>query len=92
VDSKLFKIFEKNKEQAYRTTFTGDNEKTHESGKQVLGDLRAFCGATKSNYSSDALEMARMEGRREVFNRITNYLKIDYDDYYELEQDFDIEG
>lgn len=74
----------KRKKTAYRLTFGS------EVSKDVLADLRVFCNATKTNFSSDALEMARMEGRREVFNRIMSFMKVDYEDYYQYEEDVDV--
>lgn len=72
----------KAKETAYRLSLG------NEGAKPVLADLRVFCNGTKSSFSSDALEMARMEGRREVFNRIMNFLKIEYSQFYEYEEDY----
>lgn len=75
--------FWKRKQNAYRLTF-GD---PHEQGKIVLTDLRTFCFATKTGFSKDPLEMARNEGRREVFYRIMDFLKIDYDETYNMEEE-----
>jgi len=60
-----------------------------ESGKVVLADLRTFCNPTRTNFSTDPLEMARMEGRREVFLRIANFMNVDFDEYYNYEEDYD---
>ena len=54
----------------------------NEMGKQVLSDLREFCFATKTTFDSDQYEMARREGRREVFMQIMNTMNIDYASYY----------
>ena len=83
---KIKKIYDK-KQTAFRKTFGSDN------GKDVLADLRTFCFATKptigieSDGISKAIEMARKEGRREVFDRIVTFLKLDYDAIYELDED-----
>lgn len=90
MDREAFNIFNKNKERSYRNAFQGSDGKAHEAAKAVLADLRYYCGATKSNFSHDALEMAKLEGRREVFNRIMTFLKVDYEEYHDLEQDFDV--
>jgi hypothetical protein len=74
--------FIKGKEDAYRACL-----KT-ELGETVLADLRVFCNGTQSNFSTDALEMARMEGRREVFTRVMNYLNVDYSEYYKYEEEY----
>lgn len=58
-----------------------------ERGKDVMTDLRVFCFATKSIFSTDPLEMARNAGRREVFERIMTIMKADYTERYELEND-----
>jgi hypothetical protein len=71
----------KAKEGAFRLALGNENAKT------VLADLRVFCHATKSTFSDNPLEMARLEGRREVFNRIMNFLKINYSDYYNYEEE-----
>ena len=74
----------KGKERAYRLSLG------NEAGKDVIADLRSFCNGTRSNFSPDALEMARMEGRREVFMRIMNFMKVDYEQYYDYEEDLDV--
>jgi hypothetical protein len=79
--------FIRNKEWAFRQIFGGDNGELNEAAKVALADLRYFCNGTKSNFNTDALEMARMEGRREVFMRIMNYLNYDFSKVYELDED-----
>ena len=81
------KDFIRNKEWAFRQILGGDNGKLNEAAKVALADLRYFCNGTKSNFNTDALEMARMEGRREVFMRIMNYLNYDFSKIYELDED-----
>lgn len=71
----------KGKEQAYRICLN------NEAAKTVLADLRLFCNGTRTNFSSDALQMARMEGRREVFMRIMTFLKVDYEDIYNFTEE-----
>ncbi|WP_374414282.1 hypothetical protein [Novosphingobium colocasiae] len=47
-------------------------------GEMVLWDLRRFCHAGDATvFNTDPLEMARREGRREVFVRIQNMLSLD---------------
>lgn len=85
-----FERFYKNKERAYRVTFQG------EVAKEVLADLRTFCYATKPVFPdvdkldgmSRALEMARREGKREVFERIMTLLKVDYDAIYDMNEEY----
>lgn len=68
------------RQRAYKQAFGG------ESGKEVLKDLAVFCGSQRSSYSSDALEMAFREGRREVFLRIQQHINISEDDIWKLYQ------
>jgi hypothetical protein len=79
--------FIKNKEWAFRKVFGSENGELNEASKIALADLRYFCNGTKSNFNTDALEMARMEGRREVFMRIMNYLNCDFSKIYELDEE-----
>lgn len=50
-------------------------------GEMVLAHLRRFCSAevTQSPYNSDALAMARMVGRLEVYKEITRFLALSED-------------
>ena len=83
--------FKKNLERNYRVTFNGTSDTTHEAGKEVIADLKTFCNGTKSNFSNDPLQMARAEGRREVFLHILDYLKLDYtQEVYELENEYEV--
>lgn len=71
---------------AYRDTFTGP------AGKQVLADLRRFCRATLptadvSNVNSTFL----LEGRREVWLRITSHLNLTDEDIHQLIEEYDDE-
>ena len=91
-DSNHFNLFQKKLEGSYRITFNGNNEKMHEAATQVLADLKQYCGATKSNFSKEPLELARAEGRREVFLHIMDYMKLDYlNDVYELENNYEVD-
>jgi hypothetical protein len=48
------------------------------AGEYVLADLRRFCRADRPTiFDKDAMTMARREGRREVFVRLTNFLNLD---------------
>jgi hypothetical protein len=76
------------KEWAWRHILSRKDGGLDEAAKIALSDLRYFCNGTKSNFHSDALEMARMEGRREVFMRIMTFLNYDYSKIYELEEDY----
>lgn len=56
-------------------------------GEIALSDLRTFCNGTKTTFSNDPLEMARMVGRQEVFQRIMNFLNVDYSKIYDLNEE-----
>ena len=55
---------------AYQITYSG------EGGQAVLMDLSRFCRADEPCWSEDARHHARLEGRREVWLRIQNQLKL----------------
>lgn len=62
----------------YRWLFTGENGELRRVGEHVLADLRGFCGADKATlFNPDPIIMARRLGRREVFDRIINFLNLD---------------
>jgi hypothetical protein len=63
---------------AYKTVFNTDG------AEQCLADLAVFCGAKKSSFSRDSLEMARAEGRREVWLRIQAQLNLSEKDIFDL--------
>lgn len=77
----------RNKEWAWRRLLRSDDGNLNEAAKIVLSDLRTFCNGTRSNFRPDALEMARMEGRREVFMRVMTFLNVDYSAIYDLEEE-----
>lgn len=56
---------------AYQITFGNDA-----AGNAVLADLARFCRANEPCWSEDARHHARLEGRREVWLRIQNELKL----------------
>lgn len=69
----------------YKGLFFGENGQLRQDGERVLADLRRFCHAGSATiFSTEALEMARREGRREVFVRLTNMLNLDEDQVSKL--------
>ena len=78
----------KSTQQSYRMLFKLDKDSAPVAN-EVLADLRVFCNGTKSVFSKDPMELARNAGRQEVFQRIMNFLEVDYADFYQLE-DYDI--
>lgn len=49
-------------------------DKTNQFTTEVLADLARFCRAHESTFHPDARVHAQMEGRREVWLRITEHL------------------
>jgi hypothetical protein len=62
------------RQDAYRRLFTGPVADT------VLADLALFCRAEQSTFHVDPRAHALMEGRREVYLRIMEHLKLDTDE------------
>lgn len=58
----------------YQTAFTGVG------GEAVLVDLARFCRADESTFNTDPRISALMEGRREVWLRITKHLNLSPDE------------
>lgn len=56
----------------YRLTF----KPTNSAAQQVLSDLSRFCRARESTFSTDPYKMALMQGRYEVWLRITQHLNL----------------
>lgn len=65
---------------AYNRVFDRDNKYTI----QVLTDLARFCRAHDSTFHPDARVHAALEGRREVWLRIQEYLGLSTDEILEL--------
>lgn len=64
----------------YKALFHGDNGEIRDEGRRVLGDLARFCKVDEATiFSTDAMELARREGRREVYVRIQRMLNLDED-------------
>ena len=51
----------------YRAVFNSDDGDLNIAGVAVLEDLAVLCKINNTSFSSDALQMARNEGRREVY-------------------------
>lgn len=71
------------KMQAYRRLFLTEGGELNEDAKVIMKDLRKFCRATTSTAmvspvsgQIDPMAMAMAEGRREVFNRLNEYLHL----------------
>lgn len=62
---------------AYRQTF--DNP----YGETVLKDLASFCRATSTTFNQDPRHHALLEGRREVWLRISEHLNMTEEELFE---------
>jgi hypothetical protein len=60
--------------QAYRQTFSGVH------GERVLTDLARFCRANESTFAPDPRAEGILQGRREVWLRISKHLNLSEDD------------
>ena len=69
--------------QAYRQTFNGIY------GERVLIDLARFCRANESTFNPDARAEGVLQGRREVWLRISKHLNLTED---ELQAYFNPQG
>jgi len=65
---------------AYQLTF----KKGNYAGQEVLIDLAKFCRANKSTFHEDARLHAVLEGRREVWLRISNHLNLSSEQLFAL--------
>ena len=66
--------------QAYRACLPKDGPMT----RIVLEDLAKFCRAGKSTFHADPRIAAQLDGRREVFLRITQHLGLTGDELMEI--------
>lgn len=73
-----------NRRRCYQSIFLDQDGKPNPNAAVVLADLKRFCRAQSSTAvvspitkSVDPIAMAMAEGRREVWNRIQQYLHID---------------
>ena len=67
-----------NRQAAYRATFNAP------VAVDVLADLARFCRANKSTFHEDPNVAARLDGRREVFLRITEHLNLTQEQLWRL--------
>jgi len=76
VDSLKNFIFRR--QHAYKVTFNGP------LAEEVLRDLATFCRASETTFHTDKGISDALNGRREVWLRIQNHLKLSQDEIYEL--------
>lgn len=72
--------FLKRRRLAYNLTFRRDNY----AGQEVLSDLAKFCRANESTFHPDPRIAAMLDGRREVWLRITNHLNLSSEQLFAL--------
>lgn len=65
---------------AYSQTFN----KGTRPGRAVLADLAKFCRANETTFVKDDRLSAVLEGRREVWLRIQQYLNLTVDELYDI--------
>lgn len=68
------------RQRSYQQTFNSQNPEN----VAVLSDLAKFCRAGESTFHADPRAHALMEGRREVWLRIQNHLKMDSESLWKL--------
>lgn len=66
------------RKRAYQLAFTSP------AGLEVLADLAKFCRAGQTTFHEDPRVHAALEGRREVFLRITEHLHLTTEQLYAL--------
>lgn len=76
---------------AYQECFTNGMGALTRHGEIVMADLAKFCRvhsstATMVDGKIDPVAMALAEGRREVFNRIQQYLHLDDETLFKLKE------
>ncbi len=71
--------FLKGRRQAYQQTFTSNY-----AAQSVLIDLAKFCRANETTFHEDARAHAVLEGRREVWLRISNHLHLTSEQLFAL--------
>lgn len=70
--------FVRGRRQSYQLAFTSP------AGQSVLIDLARFCRASETCFHEDARKHAVLEGRREVWLRIQNHLRLNSEQLVDL--------
>lgn len=66
-----------NRKRSYQLVFRSP------AGREVLRDLAKFCRANQSTFHADARAAAALDGRREVYLRILQHLKLTPEELYD---------
>lgn len=61
----------------YQAAFLDEEGEPTLHGQKILADLDRFCRGNESTFHADPRAHALLEGRREVFLRILNFLEMD---------------
>ena len=79
---KIIQTFEflRHRKRSYQLTF----DKSQPATQEVLADLAKFCRANEPCFDADPRIHALLEGRREVWCRITQHLHLSTDELYAL--------
>lgn len=72
--------FLRRRQTAYRAVFTPDNVYTEE----VLRDLAKFCRAHESTFHAEHTVSDRLDGRREVWLRLQQHLRLSDEELWKL--------
>jgi hypothetical protein len=68
------------RQQAYQTVLNPETI----PAQIVLGDLAKFCRATRSTFHADPHMAARLDGRREVWLRISEHLNLTQEELWAI--------
>lgn len=76
----MYKVLDyiRGRKKSYQLTFSSP------AGREVLIDLARFCRAVETTYDPDPRTHALLEGRREVWLRITQHLDLSSEQLYKL--------
>lgn len=87
----MFKNLFMKRRTAYRNLFRPAEDGTlSQSARIVLKDLKAFCRANTATFTQgDPHTTSLLEGRREVFNRISNYVNMTDEEFARLTKEPD---
>lgn len=69
---------------SYRALFMTGGGKYSQNGRQVLADLRRFCRARDTPFTSSQAETLRNVGRLEVLNRILSHCEASEEDIFRM--------
>ena len=72
--------FLRRRKHSYQLTF----DKKQPAVQEVLADLAKFCRANETTFHADPRIHAALEGRREVWCRITQHLNLSTEELYAL--------